>query len=89
MKSHTLRCSSPCWTVDGSNRIIKTCSEGSQTIFYDAAANLAADGLYNYTWDAESRMATGAGVTFYCDGDGRRMRHGGLCDPICFLRRGR
>ncbi len=31
------------------------------------------DGTYSYTWDAEGRQTTAAGVTYAYDGDGRRV----------------
>jgi RHS repeat-associated protein len=34
---------------------------------------MTSDGTYTYTWDAESRMQSGAGVTYTYDGDGRRV----------------
>jgi RHS repeat-associated protein len=39
---------------------------------YDASGNTAGDGVYTYTWDAESQLKTAGGVTYGYDGDGRR-----------------
>ncbi len=70
------KCSSPapCWTVDSANRITKTCSEGSQTIFYDAAGNITNDHGVTYMWNAEGRLAAAGGVNYTYDGDGRRVK---------------
>jgi RHS repeat-associated protein len=41
---------------------------------YDAAGNLTTDNLGNpYTYDAENRISTAAGYTYYYDADGARM----------------
>ena len=42
---------------------------------YDAAGNLLTDGFGGtFTWNAESRMVTTAGVTYTYDGDNRRVK---------------
>jgi len=48
---------------------------------YDAAGNLLADGSFNYTWDAESKMKTGAGLTYIYDGDGKRAQKANAGTP--------
>jgi RHS repeat-associated protein len=40
---------------------------------YDAAGDVTYDGFYNYSWDAENRLALAAGVTYTYDGDGQRV----------------
>ena len=40
---------------------------------YDAAGNVAGDGVNAYTWNAESETKTAAGVTYTYDGDGHRV----------------
>jgi hypothetical protein len=40
---------------------------------YDGAGNTLNDGSYNYIWDAESQLASAAGVNYSYDGDGRRV----------------
>src|SRR5437899_8256521 len=41
---------------------------------YDAAGNLLNDGASAYFYDAETRIQTGAGVTYTYDGDGKRVQ---------------
>src|SRR5262249_4900615 len=41
---------------------------------YDTSGNTTNDGVNAYTWNAESQMKTGAGVTYTYDGDGRRVQ---------------
>ena len=42
---------------------------------YDAAGNLLGDGLgHSFTYDAENRIITTAGVSYTYDGDGRRVK---------------
>src|SRR5947209_20630630 len=41
---------------------------------YDVAGNLLNDGASTYFYDAESRIQTGAGVTYTYDGDGKRVQ---------------
>jgi RHS repeat-associated protein len=40
----------------------------------DAAGNLTFDGSLNYTWDAENRLSSVAGVNYSYDGDGQRVQ---------------
>ena len=42
---------------------------------YDSAGNMLSDGLHNYTWDAENRIAavTDQGVAYKYDPEGRRV----------------
>ena len=42
------------------------------TLTYDANGNLAGDGTRSFTWDAENRLLTTAGMTYTYDGDGKR-----------------
>ncbi|MFZ0774067.1 MAG: hypothetical protein WCA49_25055, partial [Candidatus Sulfotelmatobacter sp.] len=51
-------------TADGNNHI--------SGFSYDGSGNTLSDGVYSYTWNAESQMKTAAGVTYAYDGDGRR-----------------
>jgi RHS repeat-associated protein len=53
-------------TADNNNRIVGWS--------YDAAGNQLSDGVNTFTYDAESRMKTAAGVTYVYDGDGRRVK---------------
>lgn len=47
---------------------------GGIGMLYDAAGNVTNDGRGNQpTYDAENRIATDAGVTYYYDADGQRM----------------
>jgi RHS repeat-associated protein len=41
---------------------------------YDSAGNLLNDGASNYTYDAENKTTSGAGVTYTYDGDGNRVQ---------------
>jgi len=41
---------------------------------YDAMGNMLADGMNNYTFDAESQIESAAGVTYTYDGDGERVQ---------------
>jgi len=70
------KCSAPapCYSLNSGNQLYKTCSEGSQTLFYDVAGNLTNDHGVTYTWNAEGRVASTAGVTYTYDGDGRRVK---------------
>ena len=43
-------------------------------IGYDLAGNTLNDGLYIYTYDAESRQTSAAGVSYTYDGDGKRVK---------------
>jgi hypothetical protein len=67
--------SGPCpnWTFDTSKNQISTALGFS----YDAAGNVATDGSFSYSWDAESRMKTAGtadySVTYVYDGDGKRI----------------
>jgi RHS repeat-associated protein len=40
---------------------------------YDAAGNETADAVSTYVWNAEGQLTTGGGVTYTCDGDGKRV----------------
>jgi len=40
---------------------------------YDASGNTQSDGLFSYTWNAESQIKAAAGVTYVYDGNGRRV----------------
>jgi RHS repeat-associated protein len=41
---------------------------------YDPSGNMTYDGQYNYAYDAENRMVTGAGAAYYYDGAGLRVK---------------
>jgi hypothetical protein len=41
---------------------------------YDPSGNMTYDGQYNYSYDAENRMVTGAGATYSYDGAGLRVK---------------
>ena len=41
---------------------------------YDTSGNMTNDGSHSYTFDAENRLATGAGVTYTYDGDDWRTK---------------
>jgi len=70
MTTSVTKCSAPALSlsVNHNNRITNT------GFSYDAAGNLLGDGTNAYTWDAESRMKTAAGVTYLYDGDGKRVQ---------------
>jgi RHS repeat-associated protein len=55
-------------SVDTKNRITNT------GFSYDLSGSTLSDGSFNYAWDAESRMKSGAGVDYRYDGDGRRVK---------------
>jgi RHS repeat-associated protein len=63
-------------TVNSANQI-----SGPGTYTYDAAGNLTAQPgpscLSSVTYDAEGRITSACGVTYYYDGDGRRVRKSG------------
>jgi RHS repeat-associated protein len=40
---------------------------------YDLSGNTTGDGINTYTWNGESQLKTGGGLTYTYDGDGRRM----------------
>jgi hypothetical protein len=40
----------------------------------NAAGDVTYDGIYDYSWDAENRLALAAGVTYTYDGDGQRVQ---------------
>jgi RHS repeat-associated protein len=44
------------------------------TVSYDSAGNVTNDGTFSYTWNAEGRMVSAAGVTYTYDGDGKRVK---------------
>jgi YD repeat-containing protein len=52
-------------TADGNNHIT--------TFAYDPSGNTTNDGSYAYTWNGESQLTVGNGVTYQYDGDGRRV----------------
>ncbi len=64
------KCSAPSLnlTVNTQNRITNT------GFTYDASGDMTADGTLTYTWDAEFRLKTAAGVTYTYDGDGKRVK---------------
>lgn len=74
LSATSLQCSSfaPQYGVDANNHI------NSPTEYsYDLAGNSTADGLYNYTYDAENRIASASGMSGgpYCYAyDGNNMR---------------
>jgi hypothetical protein len=43
------------------------------SLAYDAAGNTTGDGSFMYTFDAENRITSAAGVTYTYDGNGRRV----------------
>jgi RHS repeat-associated protein len=45
-----------------------------QSYSYDRYGNLTADGFATYTWTAEDRLASTAGVTYTYDGDNQRVK---------------
>lgn len=51
-------------TTDGNNHI--------SAFGYDTSGNATSDGVYTYTWNGESQLKSGGGVTYSYDGDGRR-----------------
>jgi RHS repeat-associated protein len=64
------KCSAPALSisVNGNNQITNS------GFTYDASGDETGDGLYSYTWDAESRLTSAAGVTYSYDGDGQRVK---------------
>ena len=42
-------------------------------VSYDSSGNTTSDGLYSYSWDAESQLKSGAGINYSYDGDGLRV----------------
>ena len=64
------KCSAPSLSVG-----INTKNEITNAGFaYDASGDETGDGSYSYTWDAERRMTSGAGVTYTFDGTGKRVK---------------
>jgi RHS repeat-associated protein len=55
-------------SFNGNNQITNT------NFTYDSAGNLTHDGSQAYTWDAENRLGTVAGVTYTYDADGWRRK---------------
>jgi RHS repeat-associated protein len=53
------------WAADGHNHL--------SGFSYDLSGNTQGDGVNSYTWDAESQLKSGAGVSYLYDGDGRRV----------------
>ncbi|MGH9814913.1 MAG: hypothetical protein ACRD6I_02430, partial [Candidatus Acidiferrales bacterium] len=84
LSSQVTRCWAPMLSqnVNAQNRLVG--------YSYDAAGNMLNDGVFAYTWDAESRIKTSAGVTYTYDGDGERVAKstgklywaGGGSDPL-------
>lgn len=56
--------------VTAANQFTNACSANC----YDLSGDLLNDGLHTYAYDAEGRTSTGAGVNYYYDGDGKRVR---------------
>jgi hypothetical protein len=46
----------------------------SLTLGHRAAGNMTGDGLYSYTYNAENEQTSAAGVTYTCDGNGKRVK---------------
>jgi len=62
------KCSAPApsISVNGNNQV--------SGFAYNAAGDVTNDGSYSYSWDAENRLTTAAGVTYTYDGDGQRVK---------------
>ena len=56
--------------INTANQLTNACSGNC----YDTAGNLLSDGLNSYTYNAENQTSVGAGVTYYYDCDGKRVR---------------
>ncbi|MGB2627535.1 MAG: hypothetical protein WAK20_12170 [Candidatus Acidiferrum sp.] len=52
-------------TADGGNHL--------SALAYDASGNATSDGTNAYTWNGESQLKSGSGVSYAYDGDGRRV----------------
>ncbi|MCJ7501600.1 MAG: hypothetical protein MUP80_00880, partial [Acidobacteriia bacterium] len=63
------KCSAPMLSlsVNTQNRITNS------GFTYDNAGNMTSDGVSSYSWNAENRLTSTAGVTYTYDGDGRRV----------------
>ena len=65
---HSTLCSQPVisgLTADGGNHL--------SALAYDASGNATSDGTNSYTWNGESQLKSGSGVSYAYDGDGRRV----------------
>jgi RHS repeat-associated protein len=55
-------------SVNGKNQVTNS------GFAFDAAGNMTADGTNTYTFNAEAELAAAAGVTYFYDADGRRVK---------------
>lgn len=69
-KIDVTQCSAPSLsvTINGNNQM--------SGLSYNGAGDVTSDGSYNYTWDAENRLSSVAGVAYTYDGDGQRVKRG-------------
>jgi RHS repeat-associated protein len=57
--------------------VVANASNQISGLGYDAIGNVLSDGVHSYTFDAENRTKTAAGISYTYDGDGNRVQKSG------------
>jgi RHS repeat-associated protein len=68
-----------CWSLYAPSLSVNTYNQITNGHFgYDFSGNILEDGVYMYTWNAESLLASAHNVNYYYDGDNKRVEKSGL-----------